>query len=135
MIKIATQFGNSLDQDDFETTKELLSQNCEYTIGSDILIGPTEICNSYEQNMIEGRKKLDKLEWGESQIEKISDNEYYVHFTDYLTHKGIDYTHRCKQKLTINSIGKITKINHIDNPEEAKRLNEYYIKVGIKKNE
>ena len=135
MIKIAAQFGNSLDQDDFETTKKLLSQDCEYIIGSDILYGPTEICNSYEENMIEGRKKLDKLEWGESQIEKISDYEFYVHFTDYLTHKGIDYTHKCKQKLTINAHGKITQINHIDNPEEAKKLNEYYIKVGIKKPE
>jgi len=135
MIKIAAQFGNSLDQDDFKRTKELLSKNCEYIIGSAILLGPTEICNSYEQNMIEGRKKLDKLEWGESRIEKITDCEFYVHFTDYLTHKGINYIHKCKQKLTINSLGKITQIHHVDDAEEAKRLDEYYIKVGIKKHE
>ena len=135
MIEIATQFGNSLDQDDFETTKKLLSQDCEYIIGSDILYGAREICNSYEENMIEGRNKLDKLEWGECQIEKVSDHEFYVHFTDYLTHKGIKHTHKCKQKLTINSKGKITQINHINNPKEVKKLNEYYAKVGIKKAE
>jgi len=101
MEQIAKLFGTSLDQDDFETTKTVLSDNCEYDIGSETLVGAIAICNSYEQNMIAGRKKMDKLEWGKSWIESINDNQYFVHFTDYLTHKGETYTHCCKQKLTI----------------------------------
>jgi hypothetical protein len=79
MKEIAIQFGQSLDNDDFNQTKKLLSQSCKYIIGDDTLVGPENICQSYEQNMIEGRKKLDVLEWGQSRIETIDNSEFYVH--------------------------------------------------------
>ena len=131
---IAQQFGNSLDQDDFEATQKLLSKDCKYHIGSKVLSGPIDICNSYEQNMIEGRKKLDQLVWGKSKIEPINEFEFFVHFTDHLTHKGITYTHRCKQKLLINHNGQISQIIHVGDPEEQERLNDYYSSVGINSN-
>ncbi len=99
MKNIAILFGSSLDHDDFEKVKDLLAENCVYQIGSETLIGPEAILASYEQNMLAGRKKMDKLEWGTSRIETISDCEYLVHFTDYLYHRGEQYTHRCQQKL------------------------------------
>jgi len=133
MKNIAIKFGTSLDQDDYKTTRQLLSSDCEYIIGSEILIGPQAISDSYEQNMIEGKKKMDKLEWGKSRIEDITESEFFVHFTDYLTHKGESYTHRCKQKVTVNTDNKIIKIEHIDNAEEAEKLKAFYIKVGIVK--
>jgi hypothetical protein len=132
MKEIAIQFGQSLDNDDFNQTKKLLSQSCKYIIGDDTLVGPENICQSYEQNMIEGRKKLDVLEWGQSRIETIDNSEFYVHFTDYLTHKGVKYTHRCKQKLRMNEDGLINRIEHIHDQEEQNRLNEYYKRVGLK---
>ncbi len=132
MQQIAKLFGTSLDQDDFEMTKKLLHPDCQYFIGEDVLIGPENICNSYEQNMIEGRKKLDVLEWGKSKIEPINNSEYYVHFTDYLTHIGKSFTHKCKQKLTINKENLIVEIRYVDDPVEQDRLNEYYKSVGLK---
>ena len=131
MIEIAQAFGTSLDNDDFEKTKTLLSERCAYTIGDETLIGPLAICKSYEDNMIAGRKKLDKLEWGESRIESLGDNQFFVHFTDYLEHKGKAYTHRCKQRLTISG-SKIEKIEHMDDPDEQARLTTYYQGVGLK---
>lgn len=131
MKEIAVQFGQSLDKDEFDTTKKLLDANCKYFIGEDVLVGPVNICQSYEQNMIEGRKKLDVLEWGQSSIDVISNTEFYVNFTDYLTHKGQSYTHRCKQKLTINNKKQIVLIEHIHNQEEQDSLDEYYKKVGL----
>lgn len=130
MQHIAKLFGTSLDQDDFETTKTTLSKDCVYDIGSETLVGATAICNSYEQNMIEGHKKMDKLEWGKSWIEPISSSDFFVHFTDYLMHKGETYTHRCKQRLTIEN-DKIVKIQHIHDEEEAKELRAFYDRVGI----
>ncbi len=130
--EIAVKFGNSLDKDDFATTKSTLDIACVYVIGNDILTGPDEIVKSYEDNMIEGRKKLDKLEWGQCEIEEINEDEYYVHFTDYLTHNGIQYIHRCKQKLTVGPDNRIVKIEHIDDPLEQESLNSYYKSVGLK---
>lgn len=132
MKEIAERFGQSLDNDEFDTTKQLLTADCKYIIGEESLVGPEAICGSYEQNMIEGRKKLDNLEWGKSRIETISDSEFYVHFTDYLTHKGEEYTHRCKQRLTLNENRKIVLIEHIHDQEEQDKLDQYYRGVGLK---
>ena len=104
---IAIQFGSSLDRDEYSVTRSVLADNCQYIIGNETLLGPDKISKSYEDNMIAGRKKLDKLEWGKCKIEDISDFEFYVHFTDYLTHKSKEYIHRCKQKVTIGSNYKI----------------------------
>ncbi|MFT5823825.1 MAG: hypothetical protein ACI8ZM_005088 [Crocinitomix sp.] len=132
MIAIAKVFGTSLDQDNFELTASVLSDDCIYKIGTTTLNGPQEICNSYEENMIAGRKKLDELEWGKSKITRISENEFFVHFTDYLTHQNKKYTHRCQQKLTVNSDGKISEIEHIHEQEEQDKLDVYYQTVGLK---
>ncbi|MCB0700852.1 MAG: hypothetical protein H6551_05470 [Chitinophagales bacterium] len=132
MKQIAQQFGQALDKDDFATTRALLTDDCVYVIGDETLTGPVAIANSYEDNMIAGRKKLDKLVWGESRVEPVSDNEYYVHFTDYLTHQGKEYTHRCKQKVTVNLDNKIERIEHIHDEDEQARLDEYYRSVGLK---
>tara|TARA_R100000306_G_scaffold889_2_gene2382 strand:+ start:34372 stop:34707 length:336 start_codon:yes stop_codon:yes gene_type:complete len=105
--QIAIRFGKTLDKDQFELTKKLLSDDCKYFIGKDVLTGPDEICNSYEQNMIEGRNKLDNLVWGDSNIESINEKKFIVYFTDYLTHKNKRHVHRCKQALTFNSDGLI----------------------------
>ncbi len=130
--EIAIEFGNSLDKDDFVTTRSILAKDCKYNIGNEILIGPENIAKSYEDNMIEGRKKLDKLEWGQSQIENINETEFYVHFTDYLTHKNKAYTHKCKQKVVVGADNKITSITHISDIEEQESLNNYYKSVGLK---
>ena len=64
--KIAIEFGRTLDKDQFEMTKKLLSHDCKYHIGEDVLTGPDEICNSYKQNMIESYLYLDRLQdWKE----------------------------------------------------------------------
>lgn len=128
----AILFGHSLDNDDFKTTGELLSPDCIYFIGTTTLVGPSDITGSYEKNMIEGKAKLDELEWGKSWAEQINDTEFFIHFTDYLKHKGISHVHRCKQKLFFGKNGHIIKIEHIHNEEEQKKLDDFYRKVGLK---
>lgn len=132
MISIAKVFGTSLDQDNFELTATVLSDDCKYLIGENILTGPAEICNSYEENMLAGRKKLDQLKWGKSKITRINNNQFFVHFTDYLTHQNKKYTHRCQQKLTLNSEGKINYIEHIHDQDEQDKLDAFYESVGLK---
>ena len=130
--EVAILFGNSLDNDDYETTWSILALDCNYQIGDELIVGPENISKSYEENMIAGRKKLDRLEWGQSEIEDISEAQFYVHFTDYLTHKGIEYIHRCKQKITVGPGNLIIRIEHIDDPKEQENLDNYYKSVGLK---
>ena len=131
-LENAKLFGHSLDQDDFNTMASLLSEACRYQIGKEELKGPIEIAGSYEQNMIDGRKKLDKLEWGQSTVEKITEKEFYINFTDYLTHKGLSHTHRCTQKICFDDQGLIFQITHLKNEKEKNKLNAFYKKVGLR---
>lgn len=124
-------FGRSLDQDDFELTKSVIADDCRYDIGDKTLVGPQAIAKLYEDNMIDGRKKFDKLEWGQSEIEKINEDQYFVHFTDNLTHKGELYVYQCKQRLTINEESKIISIEHIADKEATARLKAFYRRVGL----
>ncbi len=130
-IKTAQRFGEYLDADDFEKALKLLSDDCIYEIGEKVLNGPKMIIQSYEENMIEGRKKLDELIWGKSSVEQLDAAVFLVCFTDYLVHKGEKHTHRCKQLLQIIQECQIIEIKHIPNPVEEAKLRDYYLKVGL----
>ena len=131
MYKTAVQFGTSLDNDDYKTTLSTLTPDCIYDMGSETLTGAEAIVNSYEQNMLAGRKKMDKLEWGNSYVDQISDSEYIVNFTDYLYHAGEKFTFQCQQRLFINQEQKIYKIEHIHDPNAWQDLQDWYRSVGI----
>ena len=75
---------------------------------------------------------MDELVWGKSRIEQVDDQNYNVHFTDYLKHKRVAYTHRCAQRVTVDSESKISVIRHIDDQDEQERLDTYYRSVGLK---
>ena len=130
-VQIAEEFGRALDHDDFGKIKTLVDPECVYIIGDDQLIGPEAIANSYEQNMIEGRKQLDELLWGESGVEEIEPDEFIIHFTDHLKHKGRSFIHRCKQRVKIGENGTIIEISHVADPNESARLKTFFDEVGL----
>lgn len=130
-IDVAAGFGRALDHDEFDVARGLIDPACVYTIGDATFSGPDEITGSYEKNMIEGRKMLDELIWGESYVEEVTPNEFLIHFTDHIKHKGQSFIHRCKQKITIGESTRIVRIEHIDDPTESSRLKKFYEQVGI----
>lgn len=127
----AREFGLALDHDDFETAQNLLAENCEYDIGEKMLRGAAAIANSYEANMIEGRKKLDELVWGKCRVEWVGELKVLLFFTDYLKHRGKSHTFKCSQLLTFNSEGKIIRIDHRDIEGEPEQLRAFYLSVGL----
>lgn len=131
MRAIAEQFGHALDNDAYEKTRALLSADCIYAIGEETIVGAQAIVDSYEQNMLAGRKKMDKLEWGESTIDQLSPQEFIVNFTDKLFHKGEHYIFQCQQRLFISEDGKINKIEHIHDEAAWQELQSWYKSVGI----
>ncbi|MDG2012085.1 MAG: hypothetical protein P8J33_01175 [Pirellulaceae bacterium] len=130
-VQIAEEFGKALDQDNFEQLKKLLAPQCTYCIGDIELIGPEAIASSYEQNMLQGRETLDELAWGESGIQKVDENEFILHFTDHLKHRGQSFIHRCQQRIVVGEDKTIVEISHIANDDETHKLNEFYKKVGL----
>lgn len=133
LLAQAQAFGTALDLDDFRTALSLLAETCTYDIGEEILKGPKAIVSSYESNMLEGRKKLDELVWGESTVEWMGDLKVAVYFTDYLKHKGKSHIHKCRQVLSFDELGKIVHIEHQNLPGEPEKLKAFYQTVGLGK--
>ena len=131
MIEIAQAFGTSLDEDDYTAALKLVGADCLYKIGERTLKGPKEIVSSYEQNAIEGRKKMDELIWGKCQVTEETPGTYLIHFTDFLKHKGKSHIHRCKQRVQINAANQIQYIEHIEDAIESKKLRAFYDSVGL----
>ena len=129
---IAQLFGEYLDADDFESVKTLLTDDCRYEINSKLIIGKIPIVDSYESSLKEGKQKFDQLIWGKSKIKAINENEFEVHFSDFLTHQGITHNYKCKQLLLINSDLLIEKIIHQEFPGQKESLEKFYINVGLK---
>jgi len=127
----ATLFGKYLDEDNFEAVKKLLETNCEYFIHDKKIISKETIVNSYSKNQKEGKAKFDKMIWGKSYIEKITDHQFEVFFSDHLTHKGITHNYKCKQKLFINSNFLIEKIIHQELLGQREKLEAFYKKVEL----
>ena len=130
-VQIAEKFGRALDHDDFGTVKKLVDPECVYSVGENQFTGPDAIAESYETNMLEGREKLDELVWGNSFVEEVEPDEFIIHFTDHIKHKGQSFIHRSKQRITIGPDSEITRIDHVDDPNESVRLKTFFEKVGI----
>ena len=130
-VIVAKKFGTFLDQDDFENFKTILSENCIYEIGEQVLRGRDSIAGLYEKNMKEGKVKFDVLIWGQSKVRVVGDNEFDVFFSDFLKHKGVEHHYKCKQRLKINGQGFVEKIVHMELPGEKEALVKFYEQVGL----
>ena len=128
---IATLFGQYLDQDDFVQFKTILAPDCQYEINGKLLTDNETIAGLYEKNMKEGKLKFDELRWGEAVIKKVTDDQFDVYFSDFLTHQGITHNYHCKQRVTINAAFLVSKIEHIELPGEKEKLTAFYAKVGL----
>ena len=128
---VAEKFGKFLDQDDFENFKSILTENCIYEIGDQVLITKDSIAGLYEKNMKEGKAKFDELLWGKSKIKKINENQFDVYFSDFLKHKGIEHNYKCKQRITVSHNNLVEKITHMELPGESESLKKFYNQVGL----
>lgn len=128
---IATKFGSCLDNDQYDAFRSILAPNCHYEIGGKVLKDKDSIAGLYEKNMKEGKLKFDDLQWGKSRIEKVSESEYDVYFSDFLKHKGIEHNYNCKQRVTVNDENLVCEIVHFELPGEKESLMEFYERVGL----
>lgn len=127
----AILFGQYLDNDDFAQFKTILAPDCQYEINGELLIDNASIAGLYEKNMKEGKVKFDELRWGEAVIKKVTDNQFDVYFSDFLTHKGMTHNYHCKQRVTVNDQFLVNKIEHMELPNEKEQLMAFYKEVGL----
>jgi hypothetical protein len=121
MLKqVAQQFANALDANVFDKAIALLDVNCIYNIKG------KEIIDFYRKADAWCKKTLDAYKY-ESSV----DEEGVITFYDHITHSGLKHTHCCKQRITLNNDGLITRIEHIELPNQREAIDKFFEQVSI----
>jgi len=131
ILEVAKKFGVALDNDSFETALSCLDAQCIYDTGESTFSGAQAICDMYEQNMLEGRKKFDRLEWGNCEVKQTADREVSVYFSDFLEHQGIAHNYQCIQHLHFDEAEFVVRIEHREIGDNRERLTAFKKQVGL----
>ena len=130
--RVARQFAQALDGEDYPTVKSLLAADCVYESPSGMLRGQEDILKSYRENGEQAHHWFGTIAF-ESQIIKSDDISATILFIDHLTHSKGKHTYRCQQKLQFNSQGKIFKIIHQEIETERQLLDEFFAQCGLER--
>ena len=126
----ARRFARSLDEEDYETTRSLLSPACVYEIGGRRHDGVEAILASYRAAADWVNANLDSVRY-ESSVRAGADGGAVVDFVDHLEHGGRRLTHRCEQHLAFDGAGRIVSIRHVDPPGEAEAVRRFLDEAGL----
>lgn len=126
------EFARRLDADQYEAIRSLLTPDCVYETGHEILKGPDAIIASYREHGERARKLVDRIDYTSDVVEAGSRHVIVV-FTDSLTHKGAPHVYRLNQHLHFSKDGLIERIVHEDMPGERERLTEFMNRIGIRR--
>lgn len=130
MKKTAESFAAALDADDFETAFSLLDENCIYKIEDQRLSGRSEIIDSYRESSDWGKENLDDLAYS-SEVESLSHDEFMIRFFDRIRFREKYHTYWCRQKLLFNLVGKICFIEHLEDSQQRKLLDDFFRENGL----
>lgn len=113
-------FAASLDADEFERVRTLLTPDCRYEVRGSVLVGADAILASYADSTRRAHAKFDAVRY-ESAVEACGT----IAFCDVLTVAGRDHRFRSLQHLTFDGEGRIMKIVHEDLPGEQAALEAF----------
>jgi len=123
---IASRFRAALDAADWPAVTALLDPACVYHFRGGRMTGAEEIVGSYRTIDEWVRTTFDKVRY-ESSHEVESDAAALIAFRDLIDHGEHHLDHRCRQRIEIDTSGRVCSITHIDiegEPEKAARFNE-----------
>ncbi len=130
-LTIARLFATALDRCDYDEATRHVGAGCRYQISGQELVGPEAIIASYRESAEWGRRVLDQVVY-ESEVQQAGDH-VAVLYIDRLTHHGETHVYRCRQRLWLDSAGRIVRIVHEELPGEREKLDAFFVKQGIKR--
>ncbi len=121
-VEIVRRFALSLDEEDYDAARALLSDGCVYVIRGETYEGPEAIVATYEGNG-EAAKSFDEISYGSS-VRGGEDGWIVIEFWDELVHRGEHLRHVCEQWARVDR-GVIVRIEHRDLEGERERLEAF----------
>ena len=126
----AERFAKALDEDDFESAKAYLAQNCQYSVGEKDLRGPEAVIQSLREGSDKAKRIFDQVDFG-SEILGIDGNDVTVQFTDLIQIKGQSLVYSSRQHLEFGKDGLIVRIVHEEIPGELEALEAVLNRLGV----
>jgi hypothetical protein len=89
-----------------------------------MLHGPEAILASYQAATLAAHERFDVVEY-DSHIGALDADTVTVCYADHLTLAGQRHTHRCQQRLWLDELGRIWRVEHEDLPGERQALADF----------
>ena len=131
VVRIAKQFAQALDNEDYLAAQQLLSPQCSYDMRGSVSTEPSSIIESYKASGEWAARELDSIEY-ESTVERSANGEAVIIFIDRIQHQGKELVHRCQQIIRLDNTGLIFHIQHKDLPGELEALQTFLRQVGLR---
>jgi len=126
----AKRYAKALDEDDFESARVYLAQNCQYSVGGKEVNGPEAIIQSFREGSDKAKRIFDQVDYG-SEILRVDGNSVTIQFTDLIQIKGQSLVYSSKQHLKFGEDGLIIRIEHEEIPGELETLQTLLKRLGV----
>ena len=122
-LRIVARFASALDDEDYGTAGDLLSEGCSYCCRGMRYRGRAAILESYQSNGA-AAKSFDEVAYASTVVSETNDR-FRIQFSDRLTHAGRTFTFRCEQLVPLDDSEMIVEIQHVDLPGQPEALAEF----------
>lgn len=127
--QLIAAFAAALDDDDFERAGVLLSGGCAYVLRGQTLHGPEAILSSYRDSSRQAHERFDAIAYTSS-VSAVEADSVLVAYADHLICGDQQHTFRCQQRLWLDDLGRIWRIEHLDLPGEQERMARFEASVS-----
>ena len=131
-VQSAQRFADVLDDRQYDSLSEVLAADCEYVFRDNVVSRVAGIIETYRENTEWGFDIFDAIEF-ESSVTAETPDTVAVTFVDRLYFQDASHEHRCRQVLTIDEAGRITRIVHVDLDGESEALEAFFVACGIER--
>ena len=123
-VEIARKLARALDQEDYESARSWMEDDCVYEIRGETIVGADKIIASYRENAEAGRDRFDSVCF-ESSVSSIGDGRVRIDYTDIVTRSGDTLIHRCAQLVEFGESDQACRIVHEDLEGEREALEAF----------
>lgn len=131
-FEIVSALARALDQDDYDTARKCLEDDCIYETGEETITGADAIIYSYRASSDWGHEVLDEVIF-ESEVEETTGDSVTVKYIDILFKDHKTHRHECRQTYIVGPGDKVLFIEHHDLPGENESLFAFFDKCGIER--
>ncbi|HEX6220262.1 MAG TPA: hypothetical protein VF115_04125 [Acidimicrobiia bacterium] len=130
-IEYVETLARGLDADDYEMVASVLSDQVEYSIGSEVIHGPAAVLTSYREASEMAHGLFDMVVYDHEV--KATDNHdiFRVSYSDELTVAGETLKHLAEQHVTVVPGDGVVRIVNVDLPGEREKVNEFMARHGL----